>query len=61
MATIKHEQLTKIIILNVLMLLYIVVGLPEMVDWLGQKCQIDAAKRAGINHVVLIATMGSRE
>eukprot|EP00931_Biecheleriopsis_adriatica_P045539 TRINITY_DN26085_c0_g1_i1.p1 TRINITY_DN26085_c0_g1~~TRINITY_DN26085_c0_g1_i1.p1 ORF type:complete len:317 (-),score=78.09 TRINITY_DN26085_c0_g1_i1:94-906(-) len=30
---------------------------PKMVDWLGQKDQIDAAKSAGIKHVVLVSSM----
>ena len=33
-------------------------GLPEEVDWLGQKNQIDAAKQAGIEHIVLVGSMG---
>ena len=31
---------------------------PEQVDWLGQKAQIDAAKRAGTNQVVIVSSMG---
>lgn len=33
-------------------------GMPEEVDWIGQKNQIDAAKAAGVNHIVLIGSMG---
>lgn len=33
-------------------------GLPEEVDWLGQKNQIDAAKEAGVEHIVLVGSMG---
>jgi hypothetical protein len=32
--------------------------LPEQVDWLGQKLQIDAAKAAGVNKVVVVSSMG---
>ncbi|KAJ3701756.1 hypothetical protein LUZ61_005461 [Rhynchospora tenuis] len=31
---------------------------PEQVDWIGQKNQIDAAKAAGVKHVVLVGSMG---
>ncbi|KAJ9523117.1 hypothetical protein QJQ45_023896 [Haematococcus lacustris] len=31
---------------------------PEQVDWLGQKLQVDAAKQAGVKHVVLVSSMG---
>ncbi|ACK72004.1 nucleoside-diphosphate-sugar epimerase, putative [Gloeothece citriformis PCC 7424] len=31
---------------------------PEEIDWIGQKNQIDAAKEAGINHIVLVGSMG---
>eukprot|EP00199_Chlamydomonas_sp_CCMP681_P006906 CAMPEP_0119106796 /NCGR_PEP_ID=MMETSP1180-20130426/6323_1 /TAXON_ID=3052 ORGANISM="Chlamydomonas cf sp, Strain CCMP681" /NCGR_SAMPLE_ID=MMETSP1180 /ASSEMBLY_ACC=CAM_ASM_000741 /LENGTH=273 /DNA_ID=CAMNT_0007092183 /DNA_START=48 /DNA_END=869 /DNA_ORIENTATION=+ len=31
---------------------------PEKVDWLGCKAQIDAAKAAGVQHVVLVGSMG---
>lgn len=34
---------------------------PEQVDWLGQKAQIDAAKQAGIQKVVLIGSMGGTD
>lgn len=30
-------------------------------DWLGQKYQIDVAKRAGVKHVVLISSMGGTQ
>jgi uncharacterized protein YbjT (DUF2867 family) len=33
-------------------------GLPEEVDWVGQKNQIDAAKQAGVKHIVLVGSMG---
>ena len=33
-------------------------GLPEEVDWLGQKNQIDAAQQAGVKHIVLVGSMG---
>ena len=33
-------------------------GMPEEVDWLGQKNQIDAAKQAGVEQVVLVGSMG---
>jgi hypothetical protein len=33
-------------------------GTPYHVDWLGTKDQIDAAKAAGIDHVVLLSSMG---
>lgn len=32
--------------------------MPEEVDWLGCKCQIDLAKEKGIDHVVLVSSMG---
>ncbi|KAJ0791198.1 putative NAD(P)-binding domain, NAD(P)-binding domain superfamily, sanguinarine reductase SARED1 [Helianthus annuus] len=31
---------------------------PEQVDWEGQKNQIDAAKAAGVKHIVLVGSMG---
>ncbi|RAL39305.1 hypothetical protein DM860_002838 [Cuscuta australis] len=31
---------------------------PEQVDWIGQKNQIDAAKAAGLKHIVLVGSMG---
>ena len=33
-------------------------GQPQEVDWLGQKNQIDAAKAAGLKHVVICGSMG---
>ncbi|BAQ61487.1 hypothetical protein GM3708_1893 [Geminocystis sp. NIES-3708] len=33
-------------------------GKPEEVDWLGQKNQIDVAKNAGIEHIILVGSMG---
>mmetsp|Transcript_20216 Transcript_20216/g.47165 ORF Transcript_20216/g.47165 Transcript_20216/m.47165 type:complete len:316 (+) Transcript_20216:92-1039(+) len=33
-------------------------GQPYEVDWLGQKAQIDAAKAAGVKHVVICSSMG---
>lgn len=33
-------------------------GKPEQVDWLGQKNQIDTAKKAGIKHIILVGSMG---
>ena len=33
-------------------------GIPEQVDWLGQKNQIDVAKSAGVEHIVLVGSMG---
>eukprot|EP00931_Biecheleriopsis_adriatica_P106396 TRINITY_DN80858_c0_g1_i1.p1 TRINITY_DN80858_c0_g1~~TRINITY_DN80858_c0_g1_i1.p1 ORF type:complete len:349 (-),score=62.18 TRINITY_DN80858_c0_g1_i1:58-1104(-) len=31
---------------------------PEQVDWHGQKNQVDAAKSAGVKHVVMVSSMG---
>ncbi|KAF2303164.1 hypothetical protein GH714_014259 [Hevea brasiliensis] len=31
---------------------------PEQVDWIGQKNQIDAAKAAGVNQIILVGSMG---
>lgn len=36
-------------------------GSPYNVDWLGTKDQIDAAKAAGIDHVVLLSSMGGTQ
>ena len=33
-------------------------GMPEQVDWLGQKNQIDVAKTADVQHIVLVGSMG---
>lgn len=35
--------------------------LPEQIDWLGQKVQIDAAKAAGVKQVVLVSSMGGTD
>ena len=32
--------------------------MPEQVDWLGAKQQIDSAKEAGVAHIVLVGSMG---
>ncbi|GJQ12863.1 hypothetical protein GpartN1_g4654.t1 [Galdieria partita] len=31
---------------------------PEQIDWLGQKKQIDIAKECGVDHIVLVSSMG---
>jgi len=36
-------------------------GQPEQVDWIGQKNQIDAAKKAGCAHVVICSSMGGTD
>lgn len=33
-------------------------AMPEQVDWIGQRNQIDAAKAAGVKHVVVVGSMG---
>mmetsp|Transcript_95741 Transcript_95741/g.297578 ORF Transcript_95741/g.297578 Transcript_95741/m.297578 type:complete len:315 (-) Transcript_95741:167-1111(-) len=33
-------------------------GQPHSVDWLGQRAQIDAARAAGVGHVVICSSMG---
>ena len=33
-------------------------GMPEMVDYYGQKNQIDAAQKAAVEHIVLVGSMG---
>ena len=33
-------------------------GMPEIVDYQGQKNQIDAAQQAGVEHIVLMGSMG---
>lgn len=33
-------------------------GMPEQVDYMGQKHQIDSALRAGVEHIVLVGSMG---
>jgi nucleoside-diphosphate-sugar epimerase len=35
-------------------------GEPEEVDWKGQKNQIDAAKAAGVKHIVLVMFLNNR-
>ncbi|GAX79198.1 hypothetical protein CEUSTIGMA_g6638.t1 [Chlamydomonas eustigma] len=35
--------------------------MPEQVDWLGQKAQVDAAKAAGIKRVVVVGSMGGTQ
>eukprot|EP00775_Hariotina_reticulata_P010886 gene10886-11040_t len=35
--------------------------MPEQVDWLGQKVQIDAAKQAGVKQVIVISSMGGTD
>jgi uncharacterized protein YbjT (DUF2867 family) len=35
-------------------------GLPEQVDWIGQKNQVDAAIAAGCKHIVLVGSMGGQ-
>lgn len=34
---------------------------PEQVDWLGQKAQIDAAKKGKVNQVVIVSSMGGSD
>jgi len=36
-------------------------GQPHAVDWLGQRCQIDAARAAGVGHVVICSSMGGTD
>lgn len=36
-------------------------GMPEQVDWFGQKSQIDAAKAGGVKHVVVVGSMGGTD
>lgn len=33
-------------------------GQPELIDWIGQKNQIDAAKKNNLSHVVICSSMG---
>lgn len=35
--------------------------MPEQIDWLGQKAQIEAAKAAGIKKVVIVSSMGGTD
>ncbi|KMZ57198.1 Uncharacterized protein, chloroplastic [Zostera marina] len=34
---------------------------PEQVDWIGQKNQIDAAKTSGVNHIIVVGSMGGMD
>lgn len=34
---------------------------PEQVDWIGQKAQIDAAKKARANQVIIVSSMGGTD
>jgi uncharacterized protein YbjT (DUF2867 family) len=36
-------------------------GMPEQVDWIGQKNQIDMAKKAGASHVVICSSGGGTD
>ena len=36
-------------------------GMPEAVDYYGQKNQIDAAQKAGVEHIVLVGSMGGTD
>lgn len=36
-------------------------GTPELVDYQGQKNQIDAAREAGVEHIVLVGSMGGTD
>jgi len=36
-------------------------GMPEEVDWIGQKNQVDAAKAAGAKHIVVVGSMGGQD
>ena len=40
---------------------YPALGSPELVDWVGQKAQIDAAKAAGVKHVVVVGSRGGTD
>eukprot|EP00879_Flechtneria_rotunda_P004483 GHRR01004737.1.p1 GENE.GHRR01004737.1~~GHRR01004737.1.p1 ORF type:complete len:324 (+),score=108.60 GHRR01004737.1:104-1075(+) len=35
--------------------------MPEQIDWLGQKVQIDAVKTAGVKQVIVISSMGGTD
>lgn len=35
--------------------------MPEKIDWIGQKLQIDAAKKAGVKHCILVSSMGGTQ
>ena len=34
---------------------------PEMVDYLGQVAQIDLAKKIGVEHVIIVSSMGGTD
>ena len=36
-------------------------GSPELVDWLGQKAQVDAALSGGVRKIVLVSSMGGTQ
>jgi uncharacterized protein YbjT (DUF2867 family) len=36
-------------------------GTPEEIDYYGQKNQIDAAKKAGVKHIILVGSMGGTD
>jgi len=36
-------------------------GTPEEVDWIGQKNQIDVAKELGVEHIVIVGSMGGTD
>lgn len=36
-------------------------GMPEDIDWIGARTQIDLAKQLGINHIVFVGSMGSTD
>eukprot|EP00898_Chlorokybus_atmophyticus_P007784 jgi/Chlat1/8006/Chrsp7S07779 len=36
-------------------------GMPEAVDWQGQKNQIDEAQAAGVKHIILVGSMGGTD
>ena len=50
-----HHQIT-----NTTMVIMIITTVCPLlqVDWVGQKNQIDAAKAAGVRHIVLVSSMG---
>lgn len=35
--------------------------MPEQIDWIGQKMQIDAAKSSGVKKVVIVGSMGGTQ
>lgn len=36
-------------------------ALSPQIDWLGAKAQVDAAKAAGIKHVIVVGSMGGTQ